>query len=106
MLVLPSVQTPTFADHPEGMFGESNLITLQGETPMPEGEDIIIRGGSVELTFDDGLYIKDSIDPTKHKHPDRKIMRVQVADENGGSVFDSDINKDGLQWTITVSTFI
>lgn len=71
---------------------------------MPEGDDIIIKGGSVELSFDGSLYIKDSIDPTKHKHAGRKITRVLVEDETGKSVYDSGTDKDGLRWTITVST--
>jgi hypothetical protein len=68
-----------------------------------EGGVIIVKGGSVQLSFDGTLYQKTS-DPSVHKHDGRKIVRVQVDDENGQSLFDSDINKDGLRWTITIST--
>jgi hypothetical protein len=67
------------------------------------GGEIIIKGGSVELSFDGTLYVK-SADPKIHKHATRKITRVQVDDEDGNSRFDSGPNNSGLKWTITVST--
>ncbi|MGH9872072.1 MAG: hypothetical protein ACRD9S_06350 [Pyrinomonadaceae bacterium] len=67
------------------------------------GGEIIIKGGSVEVTFDGSVYIKDQLDPSKHKAANRKITRIQVLDGGGGSLLDED-NKDGLPWTITVST--
>ena len=66
--------------------------------------DIIIKGGSVEISFDDSLYLKESADPSTHKHQTRKITRVQVSDESGASKFDSGTDKEGLMWTIKVST--
>ena len=69
-----------------------------------EGGVIIVKGGSVQLYFDSSLYQRDSNDPTAHKHEGRKITRIKVEDENGQSLFDSEINKDGLRWTVTVST--
>ena len=66
--------------------------------------DIIIKGGSVEISFDGGLYLKESVDPNTHKHQTRKITRVQVSDESGASKFDSGTDKDGLKWTIKVTT--
>ena len=68
------------------------------------GGEIIVKGGSVHLSFDGALYQKVSEDPTVHKHDGRKITRVTVADENDQSLFDSEVNKDGLRWTITVFT--
>jgi hypothetical protein len=68
------------------------------------GGAIIIKGGSVQISFDGSLYTKESPDPNSHKHQTRKITRVQVTDENGGSQFDSGTDKDGLKWTISVST--
>ena len=68
------------------------------------GGVIIIKGGSVQISFDGSLYVKEALDPNSHKHPTRKITRVLVSDENGGSKFDSGTNKDGLKWTINVST--
>jgi hypothetical protein len=68
--------------------------------------EIIIRGGSVKITFDGSLYVKETEeDPNNHKHPTRKITRVQVDDEAGKPRFDSGTDDGGgLQWTITVST--
>ena len=69
---------------------------------MSEGSgEIIIKGGSVELSFDDGVYQKGSVGT--YKHPDRKITRVIVEDESGNMKLDSG-ESDGLRWTITVST--
>jgi hypothetical protein len=70
-----------------------------------EGGVIIIKGGSVHLSFDGTLYQKVSDDPIVHKHDDRKITRVQVENEDGKFLYDSgQENLDGLKWTITVTT--
>jgi len=68
------------------------------------GGEIIIKGGSVEVNFDDSLYLKEQLDPNKHKNANRMITRVQVQDASGRSLFDEADDKDGLQWLITVST--
>jgi hypothetical protein len=66
--------------------------------------DIIIKGGSVKISFDDSLYLKETPDPSSHKHQTRKITRVQVDDEEGKSRYDSGSDDSGLIWTIKVST--
>ncbi|HUS11489.1 MAG TPA: hypothetical protein VMZ30_13565 [Pyrinomonadaceae bacterium] len=71
---------------------------------MAEGDDIIIKGGSVELQFDDAIYPNSSSDPKKHRNPNRKISRIVVVDENGGQKYDSGESQSGMKWTITVST--
>jgi len=68
------------------------------------GGEIIIKGGSVEVNFDDSLYLKEQLDPNKHKNANRMITRVQVQDASGRSLFDEADDKDGRQWLITVST--
>jgi len=68
------------------------------------GGEIIIKGGSVEVNFDDSLYLKEQLDPNKHKNANRMITRVQVQDASGRSLLDEADDKDGLQWLITVST--
>jgi hypothetical protein len=68
------------------------------------GGAIIIKGGSVQISFDGSLYQKESLDPNTHKHPTRKITRVQVSDEDEKSLFDSGTDNSGLKWTIRVST--
>jgi hypothetical protein len=68
------------------------------------GGEIIIKGGSVEVNFDDSLYLKEQLDPNKHKNANRIITRVQVQDASGRSLLDEADDKDGLRWLITVST--
>ena len=71
---------------------------------MSEGEDIIIKGGSIELEFDDTVYPRNPSNPKKHQNPNRKISRIVVVDENGGQKYDSGESPNGMKWTITVST--
>ena len=68
------------------------------------GGDIIVKGGSVDLQYDETIYRKNQSDPKKHENASRKITRIQVSDENGGLVFDSGDNPGGLRWTVKVST--
>ena len=68
------------------------------------GGAIIIKGGSVRISFDGSLYLKETPDPNTHKHQTRKITRVQVTDESGASKYDSGTDKNGLKWKIRVST--
>jgi hypothetical protein len=68
------------------------------------GGDIIIKGGSVHVSFDSALYQKDPSDPGTHKHLSRKITRVRVEDEKGNPLYDSGHNESGLKWKVTVST--
>ena len=68
------------------------------------GGEIIIKGGSVNLQFDESVYKKDPNDPKKHENANRKITNIVIVDENGGERFNSGDNQGGLKWTITVST--
>lgn len=68
------------------------------------GGEIIIKGGSVNVQFDDSVYKKDPSDPKKHENANRKITRIVVVDENGGERFNSGDSPSGLKWTIAVST--
>ena len=67
------------------------------------GGEIIIKGGSCEIYFNDEEFPQDPSDPKRHKDDDRRMTRVQVKDESGSSLFDSG-SDDGVQWTVTVST--
>ncbi|HEV2829578.1 MAG TPA: hypothetical protein VGW76_18410 [Pyrinomonadaceae bacterium] len=71
---------------------------------MSEGEDIIIKGGSIELEFEDSVYPRNPSNPKKHQNPNRKISRIVVVDENGGQKYDSGESPNGMKWTITIST--
>lgn len=68
------------------------------------GGEIIIKGGSVNVVFDESVYKKDPNDPKKHENANRKITKIVIVDENGGERFNSGDNQGGLKWTVTVST--
>ena len=67
---------------------------------MANGGDIIIKGGSVDIDFDNNVY------PTEpgrrgHKSQNQTIDRVTVADSGGTTKYDSD-GENASTWTITV----
>jgi hypothetical protein len=66
---------------------------------MANGDDIIIRGGSVDIDYDDSLYAKEG-DSRSHKHPDKRIIRITIVDENGVTQYDSGEKEDSLKWEI------
>lgn len=65
---------------------------------MSNGSDIIIKGGSVELHYDESLYQKEGAGP--RKHPGKKIIRITVVDEYGKTQYDSEEKDDGYKWEI------
>jgi hypothetical protein len=62
------------------------------------GGDIVIKGGSVEIQYDDTLYPKNPGDPNKHANANRKITRIRIANEEAAIVFDSGEHPGGLRW--------
>ena len=67
---------------------------------MANGNDIIIRGGSVDLEYDEGVYPKDSSDPRKHKNDNRKVTRVVIT---GDINYDSGEQANGLKCEVRIS---
>lgn len=66
------------------------------------GGDIIIKGGSVDLQFDDTLYKKNNGgDPKGHENPNGKITKIVVADENDVERYNSG-NENVMKWKVTV----
>ena len=63
--------------------------------------DIIIKGSSVHVQFDDAGYSKNG---SKHDNPNKKITQIVVVDENGVEKCNSGDSPGGLKWTVTVST--
>jgi hypothetical protein len=63
--------------------------------------DIIIKGGSVDLNYDESLYPKDPKDPNSHKNEDKKIMRVVIT---GDISYDSGDHPEGLRCEIRTTT--
>lgn len=69
------------------------------------GGDIIIKGGSVDLDYDDAVYPIDPGNPKKHKNRDREITRVLVLDGTGAKKYDSnDKGENPAEWEITTFT--
>jgi hypothetical protein len=67
---------------------------------MANGNDIIIKGGSVDLDYDESIYQKDPNDPKKHKNANKKITRIVIT---GDINYDSDDRPSGIHCDITVS---
>jgi hypothetical protein len=65
-----------------------------------DGGVIIIKGGSVELDYDETIYARDPLDPKKHINRTGKITRVEIS---GDITYDSGEFKDGLRCTITTT---
>lgn len=68
------------------------------------GADIIIKGGSVKIFFEDGLYPKQGSDPKNHENKNVKIIQIRVLDGSNKELFNSGVNNGGLDWEIRVST--
>jgi hypothetical protein len=66
-----------------------------------DGGDIIIKGGSVDLEYDESIYQKDPADPRSHKNSNRKITRVVIT---GDISYDSGDHPEGLRCTITTTS--
>ena len=62
--------------------------------------DIIIKGGSVELSFEESLYPKTG-DPIVYKSDGRKITRIVITGEIS---FDSGDHPEGLRCEVTATT--
>ena len=60
--------------------------------------DIIIKGGSAEVHFDDSVYEQDPQDPNTYSNEDKKIVRVVIT---GDLSFDSGAKPGGWQCEIT-----
>jgi hypothetical protein len=65
---------------------------------MANGADIIIKGSSVDIDYDEAVYPRDSKEPKKHKNENKKITRVLIT---GDINFDSGDHPNGLRCDIT-----
>lgn len=66
-----------------------------------DGGVIIIKGGSVDLDYDETIYERDPANPRSHKNSVRKITRVVIT---GDISYDSGDHPEGLRCTITASS--
>jgi hypothetical protein len=62
--------------------------------------DIIIKGGSAEVNFDDSIYQQDPQNPNRYQNQNKKIVRIVIT---GDRSFDSGFKAAGYQCEITVS---
>ncbi len=68
---------------------------------MSNGSDIVIKGGSCEITLNDDIYTPDPTSPHTYSNPQKKIVRVVIT---GDIEYDSGGEKpDGLTCEITIS---
>ena len=74
---------------------------------MPNGSDIIIRGGSAAVEFDTANFIEEALpEPSSppaanrknHRNSRLKITRVEIT---GAITFDSGVHAEGLKCRIT-----
>ena len=65
---------------------------------MANGSYIIIKGGSVNVQYDDALYPKEG--SWNHISLDKIMTRITIVDESGRSIYDSGENLAGLKWEI------
>ena len=72
---------------------------------MSEGEgDIIIKGGSVKIVFDDTRYPSQSGNRNDHQNNSRKITQIRVLDGSGKELYSSGENNSGLDYEVRVTT--
>jgi hypothetical protein len=64
------------------------------------GTDIIIKGSSIDITFDDSVYL--GAGHGSHKGQ-RKMQRILVVDDQEQVQYDSQ-SADVKKWTVTVLT--
>ncbi|MGH9970647.1 MAG: hypothetical protein ACREBG_23050 [Pyrinomonadaceae bacterium] len=64
---------------------------------MPNGNDIIIKGGSAEVNFDDRIFVQDPQNPHRYGNAEKTITRVVIT---GDITFDSGDKPGGLQCEI------
>lgn len=71
---------------------------------MANGGDIIIKGGSVDIDYDDRVYPPVTGKPRNHKANDQTIIRVTVNDGAGAKKYDSndEPGANPSEWLIKV----
>ena len=74
--------------------------------PVP-GDDIIIKGGSLEIQCgsnqgNDCLGVNDNTGKYKHKQSNKHIMQIVVRDSSGGQLANNNFDKDH-QPSITIT---
>lgn len=63
---------------------------------MSNGDPIIIKGGSIEITLYKDTFPEDSENRSRHYNANRKIVRVQITDDNTGESTDCAVPANGI----------
>lgn len=71
-------------------------MALENSAPE-DGGDIIIKGGSVDLIYEEIAYPRDPENPNRHTNPNRKITRIVIT---GDVTYDSGEFPEGLRCEI------
>jgi len=66
---------------------------------MANGADIIIKGGSVDISFDDAVYPPGN---GSHSNRDARLQRILITDEENQTKYDSGQSGAVNKWTVTV----
>ena len=66
---------------------------------MANGADIIIKGSSVDIDYDEAVYPRDPNEHKKHKNQNKKITQVVIT---GDINFDSGDHPNGLRCDISI----
>jgi hypothetical protein len=66
---------------------------------MANGADIIIKGSSVDINYDEAVYPRDPNEHQKHKNQNKKITQVVIT---GDINFDSGDHPNGLRCDISI----
>ena len=69
---------------------------------MANGGDIIIKGGSVDINFDDAVYPPGN--SGSHANQGMRMQRILVTDEQNQTKYDSGQSGAVARWTVTVMT--
>ena len=64
--------------------------------------DIVVKGGSVELIYDETRYPKKTGDLKVRHNKEVKINRIIVKDEADAVVYDTQAHPEGLLFTVEV----
>jgi hypothetical protein len=71
---------------------------------MSDGGEIVIKGGSVEITFNADEFVKDTNDHKLHRHDGLKMINITVEDESGKELWSSETNEGGLKHRVRIKT--
>jgi len=83
------------------------LALVNGPAMPVPGDDIIIKGGSLEIQCgsnqgNDCLGVNDNTGKYKHKQSNKHIMQIVVRDSSGGQLANNNFDKDH-QPSITIT---